>query len=100
MAWTYDKVNKTYLLAQELAAKNKAFREELIRDPKSAIEKFTGETLPKDYNIKVIESDPAYSATFVLPLMLSDDLTDDDLANVAGGVSSCGNQSCGSQVVK
>ena len=100
MVWTYDKVNKTYLLAQDFAAKNRAFREELIRNPKSAIEKLTGETLPRDYSIKVIESDPAYSATFVLPLMLSDDLSDKDLANVAGGVISCGFQSCGQQAVK
>lgn len=100
MVWTHDKVNKTYLLAQELAAKNKVFREELIRDPKSAIEKLTGEKLPESYNIKVIESDPAYSATFVLPLMLSDDLSDDDLDSVAGGMNSCASQSCGQQAVK
>jgi len=101
MGWTQDKINEIYLLARNRAAKDRAFRAELISDPKLAIEKLTGEELPEDYSIKIIESDPAYSATFVLPLMLSGELSDDELDNVAGGVSeSCGSQSCGAQVVK
>ena len=56
--------------------------------------------MPESYSIKIIESDPNYSSTFALPLMLSDDFSDDDLANVAGSINSCGSQSCGQQAVK
>ena len=105
MAWTQDKVNEIYLLAQNLAAKDRAFRAELLNDPKAAIEKLTSEVLPEDYSIKIIESDPAYSATFVLPLMLSGDLSDDELASVAGGLcdidAACSARTtCGNQIVK
>ena len=99
MYWTQEKINETYILARNLAAKNKAFRAELLANPTKAISKLVGVKLPESYNIKIIESDPAYSATFVLPLMLSDGLSDDELAAVAGGTG-CGQLSCGGQVVK
>lgn len=97
MVWTQDKVNEIYLLARNLAAKDRVFRDELITNPKATIEKLIDEALPEDYSIKIIESDPAYSATFVLPLMLSGDLSDDELDNVAGGVNVLNGQ-CGADV--
>lgn len=99
MAWTQNKINETYLRVYNLAAKDKGFRDDLLANPIEAISRFVGEKLPENYSIKVIKSDPAYSATFVLPSMLSDELTEDELAIVAGG-SSCSQLSCGGQVVK
>jgi len=87
MAWTQDKVNEIYLRARNLATRDRAFRAELKSDPKAAIEKLTGEALPEGFNIKIIESDPTYSATFVLPLMLANNLSDDELDNIAGGIN-------------
>jgi len=100
MAWTQKKIDETYLLARQLSATDSVFRAELLNDPSVAIEKLTGEKLPGKVNIKVIESDPAYAATFVLPPMVSGEISDDDLDNVAGGVASCGAVSCGSDIVK
>ena len=98
MAWTQDEINDIYLRASNLAAKDRTFREELIRDPKAAIEKLTGEVLPDHFSIKIIESDPAYSATFVLPIMLSGDLSDDELDSIAGGTNT--GTACGAQAGK
>jgi len=100
MTWTQDKVNEIYLLARNLAAKDRVFREELLSNPKAAIEKLIGEALPENFSIKIIESDPAYSATFALPLMLSGDLSDDELDDVAGGIIACSTEACGGQSVK
>ena len=100
MAWTQDKINEIYLKVLNLSAKDKAFRGELLSNPTAAIEKLTGETLPKNFRIKIIESDPTYSATLALPLMLSDSISDDDLAAVAGGVSYYTNGDCGAIVLK
>ena len=99
MAWTQNRIDETYLRVRNLAAKDKGFRADLLANPVEAIGKLIGEELPENYSIKVIESDPAYTATFVLPLMLSDGLSDAELASVAGG-SDCGELSCGGQVVK
>ena len=99
MYWTQEKIDETYLRVRNLAAKDKNFRADLLANPIEAISRLVGEKLPENYSIKVIESDPAYSATFVLPLMLSDGLSDDELAAVAGG-SGCSEVSCGGQVVK
>lgn len=99
MAWTQSKIDETYLRARNLAAKDKEFRSDLLTNPIEAISRLAGEELPDSYSINVIESDPTYSVTFVLPLMLSDGMSDDELEAVAGG-STCGELSCGGQVVK
>lgn len=85
MVWTQDKVNEMYVQVQKLAVTDEEFREVLLADPKAAISKVAGETLPDDFKIRVIENDPKYAATFVLPPMLSDELGEEDLDMVAGG---------------
>jgi len=100
MNWTQNEINETYTKAQKLAATDETFRAELLSNPRNAIEKLTGKAFPDGYSIKVIESDPAYSATFVLPPARTDELSDDDLDNVAGGTGFCPSDACGGQVVK
>lgn len=99
MAWTQEKINETYLQVQKLAATDEEFRAELLKDPCMAIAKISDEALPENFNIKVIENDPAYAATFVLPPIVSGELIDSDLDQVAGGVclvaGKCGAVSCG-----
>ena len=99
MAWTQNKMDEVYLLARNLAVTDKKFRTELLSNPVLTIEKLSGESLPENFSIRLIESDPAYSATFVLPPVLSSELSDDELDNVAGGTSGQGT-TCGTQVVK
>lgn len=95
MAWTQDKINEIYMDIQRLAVTDEEFRRELLENPEAVIAKTAGEELPEDFKVNVIESDPEYTATFVLPPMLSDELDDTDLANVAGGL--CGLYGCGAQ---
>jgi hypothetical protein len=102
MSWSQEKMNELYAKVMQKATTDEEFRKELLENPKTAIEKLTGETLPDDYKIKVLENDPNYTATFVLP-DLRNDLDVDELENVAGGAcygdgsNICGNQVQGTQ---
>lgn len=104
MAWTQDKMNETYVKVQKTASVDEEFRAELLENPGKAIEKLTGEAVPKDYKIKVIENDPAYAATFVLPAMVSEELADGELDNVAGGAcgidGACAGDACAGKASK
>lgn len=102
MAWTQEKINEIYVEVQKMAVTDEEFRKELLENTNAAIEKIAGEKLPEDFKIKVIENDPAYAATFVLPPMVSDELSDDELDAVAGGAclidfSGCAAEACAAQ---
>jgi len=105
MAWNQEKVNHTYQQVQNLSKTDAKFRSELLQNPMVAIAKIADEPLPESYKIKVIENDPAYMATFVLPPFEYGELSDDDLENIAGGMTydahgSCSSQTCGAYVLK
>lgn len=85
MEWTQTKINEVYIKTVNLAMTDKEFRKKLLENPNAAIERITGETLPENYAVKVIENDPAYLATFTLPPLISNEMSDDDLDFVAGG---------------
>ena len=85
MAWTQEQINEVYAKVQRTAMTDEEFRAELLADAGAAIEKLTGEKLPEDFKVKVVENDPQYAATFVLPPMVSDELSDEELDSVAGG---------------
>ena len=100
MAWTQEKINEVYGLIQKKAVTDEEFREELLANTSEAIEKVAGEALPEGFQVKVIENDPAYAATFVLPPMASGELGEEELSAVAGGaceinVEGCGAKGCG-----
>ena len=99
MAWTQEEINEIYVKVQHKSAIDEEFREELLKNPNEAIEKLAGEKLPEGFRIKVIENDPAYAATFVLPDMVSGELSENELDEVAGGAcvidfGGCGAQAC------
>ena len=102
MAWTQEKINQLYMEVQRMAVTDEEFRKELLEDSTAAIEKIAGEKMPAGVKVKVIENDPAYAATFVLPPMVSDELGDDELDAVAGGgscfVDGCGADACAAEV--
>lgn len=87
MKWTQEELNRLYFKLQKQAVTDEEFRKELLDDPNGVIERETGEKLPEGFKIQVVESDPAYSATFVLPDLVGDELEDSELDAVAGGVS-------------
>lgn len=100
MAWTQEKIDETYLKIVNLATVDKKFRNELLENPVKIIEKISGETLPENYQIKIIENDPAYFATFVLPPYASGELSDNELDRVAGGAALQPFGDCGAKLGK
>lgn len=87
MEWTQEKLNELYQKIQRKAMTDEEYRKELLDNADAVIEKEMGEKLPEGMKFQVIESDPEYNATFVLPDMLSEELEDEELEQVAGGVS-------------
>lgn len=87
MEWTQETLNELYVRLQKQAMTDEEFRKELLADPNGVIERESGGKLPEGFKVNIIESDPAYTATFVLPDMIGDELEDDELDQVAGGIS-------------
>lgn len=69
------------------ASMDAPFRAQLLSDPAGAIHGAFGVALPDGFRIRFVEKDPGLDALVVLPdLRASDDeLSDDDLEQVAGG---------------
>ena len=100
MAWSQEKINQIYLQAQHLSRIDAKFRSELLQNPMVAIAKIADEPIPEHYKIKVLENDPEYTATFILPPFEYGEISDDDLWSVAGGMGSCSSQTCGAHLPK
>jgi len=97
-SWSKDRINEVYNQAKTLASTDKDFRAKLLDHPVEAIEWLTGEKLPEDLRMKVVENDPAYTATFILPpIVQSGELADDELDYAAGGANSCTSDACASK---
>ncbi len=86
MSWTNEEIEKVYIEVRKKAMLNKTFRDLLLKDPNKAIEEIAEKPIPDSFKIKIIENDPNYHMTFVLPDLISEELTN-DLDQVAGGFS-------------
>ena len=64
------------------------FKKQLLKDPKSVIEKETGKSLPKDFTIEAVE-ETANKSYIVIPTN-PNELSDDQLDGAAGGFWICG----------
>jgi hypothetical protein len=82
---TQEKIDAAIQKIQAKAAFDMEFRKEILSDPQKAIERVGGIVVPAGFNIKVIENQPGIDQTFVLPDFQGGALSDNDLANVAGG---------------
>ena len=71
---------KAHLVAK--ADENESFRARLLTDPRSVISAEFGLSIPEGFDVHVHE-DSATTAHMVLPM--TDRLTDEELAQVAGG---------------
>lgn len=87
MSWNQEEMNEVYLKVQKMATTDEEFRNELLKDSKAAIEKVSGKEMPDGFQVNVIENDPAYAATFVLPDFVGDEIEEGELDQVAGGIS-------------
>lgn len=99
MEITNEKMEQAYLHVRNRAITDEAFRKELLANPNKAIKDETGIDVPSDYRVRVIDYDASYQATFLLPPFAGEDVSDEDLAGVAGGscignASACA-QACG-----
>ena len=68
------------------ATTDEAFRDRLLTNPRAAIEDEYGIRFPAGIEISVIEETPR-SLNLVLPARPADQLSDDELAGVAGGTN-------------
>jgi len=69
------------------ASMDRAFRQQLLAEPGTAIHAAFGVRLPDGFRILFIEKDPSFDAVVILPDLadLEEALSDDDLELVAGG---------------
>lgn len=74
------------LVAQK-ASENEEFRLALLNDPKSAMEKEFEVTFPEDTTIQV-HVENIQELHLIIPAQKTDELSDDQLEDVAGGVMS------------
>lgn len=100
MAWTQQEINECIAACKQKAVTDAQFRQKLLKDPGEAIREISGKEIPAGFRIKVLESDPNYDATFVLPPPISGNLSDKDLDGVTGGslvcpVEVCAANACG-----
>lgn len=101
--WTNEKVNEVFNLAMNKAKVDMDFRKKLLEDPNKTIEELAGIPIETEGKIRVIDYDPQYLATFVLPEMLGEEVSADDLDAVAGGScagNACAGNGCAGQVTK
>ena len=81
--WKTRKDFEAELIAR--AWKDDAFKKRLLKDPKAVVEELSGEQFSDDLKISVFEETPT-SVCLVIPCDPDSELTDEDLAKVAGGV--------------
>ena len=99
MGWTQKEIENAFVAVRKKAVTDKSYRQKVLSDPKAAIKALTGKDVPAGIQIKVIENDPKYAMTFVLPEMISEEISEKDLEKVAGGgcfidFGGCGAEAC------
>ena len=92
MKWTQEELEQLYQQVNAKAAADEAFRKEIMEKPRQTLEAFAGRPLPDDFNLKMIESDSGYSATYIVPDFVQGELdvrklSADKMEQVTGGVS-------------
>ena len=85
MGWTEKEINEAIEVVSKKAATDKEFRKLCLENPNEAVKQVYGKEIPEEFKIKIIENEPGYDETFVLPDFIGGELSDDDLDKVAGG---------------
>lgn len=86
--WSRQEANEAAKEIFQKASIDKEFRQLVLDNPNEAVKQATGKEVPAEFQIKILESDPDYDVTLLLP-DFRDDLSDEDLENVAGGKFVC-----------
>ena len=85
--WTQEEMDELYLEMQQKAMTDEEFRKELLADANKALGKLAKKPLPEGMKLKIIENDPAYTATLVLADMVDEELDLEDMKKAAGGAN-------------
>ena len=94
MQWTQQQIDECIEACRRRAAVDAGFRGKLLSDPAAAIRELSGREIPAGFRIRILENDPAYDATFVLPPAASGDVSDKELDGVTGGSALCAFETC------
>lgn len=94
MSWTQEDINECIEQCRQKATVDTAFRALLLSDVGAAVKEATGKDIPESLKIKIIESDPNYNVTFLLPPLVSGNISDDELDSIAAGTAVCGFDTC------
>lgn len=84
--WTQKEMDELYVKMMERSVSDMEFRKALLEDADKALQSLTDKKLPKGLKLKVVENDPAYTATLVLP-DFGTEVDDGQLEKAAGGIS-------------
>lgn len=86
MGWTQQTFAAAVRQVVHRATSDTAFREQVLKDIHTAVKEVSGEEVPQDFKIKVVDG-TGYQLTIVLPaLNPSGELSDQELEDVAGGL--------------
>ncbi len=84
MAWTQEKIEATLKSVVEKAQEDPSFREKLKNNPKETLAAEAGEMIPEFIRIEIVDQNDV-DIVITLPKIESDELSDADLEQVAGG---------------
>ncbi|WEK54699.1 MAG: NHLP leader peptide family RiPP precursor [Candidatus Cohnella colombiensis] len=89
MSWTQEQVSEVTTKVIQKASTDAAFREVVLNDVYAAVKEVSGQEVPRDFKINVIDG-AKYHANIVLPAFKAsaDELSETELESVAGGSKS------------
>ncbi|MDY0092664.1 MAG: NHLP leader peptide family RiPP precursor [Candidatus Vecturithrix sp.] len=83
--WTEAEVQQVVKDVTTKATTDQQFRKALMANPRAVIKEVAGKEVPEGFNLKLIEADPGADLTVVIPPLETDELSDQELDQVAGG---------------
>ena len=83
--WAREEIDNCIMECLSKALSDADFRKKLIESPVEAVKELTGKEIPPGIRIQILESDPSYDFTFLLPELSSEELDDENLADIVGG---------------
>ena len=84
MAWTQEKIHATLKSVVEKAQADPSFREKLKQNPREVLASEGSEAIPEFIRIAIVDQNDA-DIVITLPKVQTDELSDADLEQVAGG---------------